>query len=316
MHEMFELLLIVDLHSQLIYCSEPFDVFILTIPSNSRLLLYLNLGSESGYCIMFEIHSTQHPKVVKGQSAKFQQRWRDNYGTLGDESEGDCRYHGSSRSDISRDSVGASCALTQGSMGSPCTCDGCNSDSDAMRAATYGGSIDEGCNDYGCGRSGGGVICVAPRRGTSLQICHRGVDESGDVMYIVPREPTGSTCNGSCGEGGPGGTMSAVASGKSTDCGRGNEGGEGARRTVTSDWPQGPGGTICTVSIGGYSVLAYGSAERNGDSATRPVTSGGCIGSTCESGGEGALHVLNSGIPPAWSAMTEAAGEVALQCAR
>ena len=41
--------------------------------------------------------------------------------------------------------------------------------------------------------------------------------------------------------------------------------------------------------------MAYGSAERNGDSATRPVTSGGCIGSTCESCGGGALHVLNSG---------------------
>ena len=71
MHEMFELLLIVDLRSQLIYCSEPFDVFILTIPSNSRVLQYLNLESKSGYCIMFEIvRSTQHPKVVKGQSAK------------------------------------------------------------------------------------------------------------------------------------------------------------------------------------------------------------------------------------------------------
>ena len=175
----------------------------------------------------------------------------DNYGTLGDESEGDCRYHGSSRSDISRDSVGASCALTQGSLGSSCTCDGCNSGSDAMCAATYGGSIDEGCNDYGCSRSGVGVICVAPKSGTTLQICHRGVDESGDVMYIVPREPTGSTCNGSCGEGGPRGSMNAVASGKSTDCGRGNEGGEGARRTVTSDRPQGPDGTMCTVSIGG-----------------------------------------------------------------
>ena len=173
----------------------------------------------------------------------------DNYGTLGDESEGDGRYHGSSRSDISRDSVGASCALTQGSLGSSCTCDGCNSGSDAMCAATYGGSIDEGCNDYGCSRSGVGVICVAPKSSTTLQICHRGVDESGDVMYIVPREPTGSTCNASCGEGEPSGTMSAVASGKSTDSGRGNEGGEGAMRTVTSDGPQGPDKSSYLVCI-------------------------------------------------------------------
>ena len=69
---------------------------------------------------------------VGAERKSFSRDGEDSQGTLGDESEGDGRYHGSCRSDISRDSVGASCALTQGSLGSSCICDGCNS---GMRCA-------------------------------------------------------------------------------------------------------------------------------------------------------------------------------------
>ena len=91
--------------------------------------------------------------------------------------------------------------LTQvGLRGSSCICDGGNSGRDTivqqgmvvptmrdamiMAAAVAAGSA---CS---C------MICVAPSRGTTPWICHNCVDESSNVMYIVPGDPTSSTCNG------------------------------------------------------------------------------------------------------------------------